>query len=125
MNYNIINKASFHKLKEGEEGGDKMSLSDAFLNNNIKPLYLLTGYPKFNPVEQAFSYLKHNVATERVKRELVKGWTKNELTQVIIHALSTITHEKVKSWYCGNFRFLFPCARILKFLQLSLKVVKK
>ena len=93
MDYDIIDRASFYILKNGEIGGIDMTLSDTFENQDVTPLYLPTGYPEFNPVEQAFSYLKRYVATARVRQNIVRGWTKDELTNVIVQGLSTITHN--------------------------------
>ena len=44
-----------------------MTLIDVYENNRTLLIYIPTGYPKMNPVEQTFNYLKQYVHTQAIK----------------------------------------------------------
>ena len=54
MKYDVIDRASFHRAGKVKNIRSRMTVAEGYENNDIKPLYIPTGYPEMNPVEQAF-----------------------------------------------------------------------
>ena len=116
QNYDLIDCASIHMMSQNDLKRDIMTVDDAFSNTGVTPIHIPTGYPEFNPIEQSFNYLKQYVSRARLHRNLYRGWKEQELKDVIIEGITTITHNMVKSWYRGSFCYMFPGSEIPEFL---------
>ena len=104
----LIDRASFHRKKKDNTSSTSLTVDEAYYINGIKAIYIPTGYPEYNPIEQAFNYLKTFVKTKREKLRLKSDWSEEQLTSAITEAIKSITHKHVLSWYRNSWCHMFP-----------------
>lgn len=107
MNFDLVDKASFHRSHVVHETMGITPL-EAFEYNNVIPDWIPTGWPEYNPVEQAFGWIKQYCRSQAKLYHNGRGWNKNTLKMVVREAIGNISHKLVKGWYHNSYSYMYP-----------------
>lgn len=114
--YDLIDRASFHRSDTLREN-QVVTVGEAYAYDNITRDYIPTGYPQYNPVEQAFGWIKQFCEDRAPRYHNGAGWTRNRLIYVVKLAIRSITHNLVKSWYANSYKHMFPEHQLPAYLR--------
>lgn len=117
VTHDLMDKASFHVSRKGNEKKGKIAVPDIYENKDIEMDFVPRGYPEFNPIEQLFGWLKQYLKKQAISYHSGEGWTKEVMKQVLCEAKDLVTHELVKSWYRNSFQHMHPGQLIPNYLQ--------
>jgi transposase len=114
--HDLIDRASFHRSST-LVGNQVITPKEAYDYENITRDWIPTGWPQYNPVEQAFGWIKQFCENRAPRFHNGEGWNKNHLKYVVKLAINNITHNLVKGWYRNSYQHMYPHLQIPVYLR--------
>jgi hypothetical protein len=96
IDYDLIDRAFFHRGLH-PVGYARGFTTDAYFNSDIIRDFISTGWPQYNPVEQAIGWIKQYIANQAPRYNFGDGWNRIQFRNTIHEAVRHITPNLVKA----------------------------
>jgi transposase len=116
VNYDLIDRAFIHRAVSNDKI-NCISIMEIYKNKGVTPDFIPTGYPKFNPIEQLFGWLKQYLRKHASRFVGNNKWTKEKMIQALFEAKKEVSHKMVKGWYKNSYSHIHPDQVIPAYLR--------
>lgn len=116
LTHDLLDRASVHRAKISCTKKNEQAVAQSYMQHNVQPDFVPTGYPEFNPIEQCFNYLKARLKDMSLMYCKGNGWLKKDLENAVQVVISGISQSLVKSWYRNTFQHMYPKCKVPNYL---------